>query len=145
MRLITTEVAVTTAGVLVLHVVAGVAIAIGAAITGAPLSLGDALAGALNPAPIAWLSVGTAVLAAGWLPSGVLAIGALPVAGGFLLDVIAESVRAPAWVVEMSPFSHLSAVPAVAPDWAATAAFITIGGLLVALGVAGYRRRDLTS
>jgi ABC-2 type transport system permease protein len=143
-RLISTEIAVTAAGVLGLHAVAGFAMAIGAAVTGAPLGFGDALAGALNPAPIAWLSVGAAVLAAGWLPSAVLAIGALPVAGGFLLDVVARSVRAPASVVGASPFAHLSAVPAAAPDWVATAALITIGGLLVVLGLAGYRRRDLT-
>jgi ABC-2 type transport system permease protein len=103
------------------------------------------LAGAVNTAPIAWLAVGAAALAAGWLPSAVGAIGALPVAGGFLLNVITQSIHAPAWVVDASPFAHLSAVPAVAPDWAAIAALTTIGAMLVALGVGGYSRRDLTT
>jgi ABC-2 type transport system permease protein len=140
-----TEIAVTTAGVLALHAAAGLAMWIGAAVTGAPLGIGDSLAGALNTAPIAWLSVGAAVLAAGWLPSAVGAIGALPVAGGFLLNIIAQSIQAPPWAVKASPFAHVSAVPAVAPDWTGTAALTTIGALLLTFGVAGYLRRDLTS
>jgi ABC-2 type transport system permease protein len=144
-RLVCTEIAVTTAGMLTLHVAAGLAMWAGSAFTGAPLGIGDALAGAVNTAPIAWLAVGAAALAAGWLPSAVGAIGALPVAGGFLLNVITQSIHAPAWVVDASPFAHLSAVPAVAPDWAAIAALTTIGAMLVALGVGGYSRRDLTT
>ncbi|OBF37691.1 polyketide antibiotic transporter [Mycobacterium sp. ACS1612] len=144
-RLMRTEITMTTAGVLVLHAIAGLMMATGAAVTGAPLSFGDALAGALNSAPIAWLSVGAAALAAGWFPSAVLATGVLPVTGGFLLDVVTQSVRAPAWVVDASPFAHLSPVPVTAPDWTATAALLTIGALLAAVGLVGYLRRDLTS
>ncbi len=66
-----TEIAVVTAGVLVLHVVAALAIWTGTAITGAPFTLGAALAGALNSVPIAWLAVGASAFALGWLPSAV--------------------------------------------------------------------------
>jgi ABC-2 type transport system permease protein len=144
-RLACTEVVVVTAGMVVLHAVAALAIWAGAASTGAPLGLGDALAGALNAAPIAWLAVGAAALAAGRLPAAVGAAGALPVAGGFLLNVITQSIRAPDWVVNLSPFAHLAAVPNVRPDWAAIAAFTVIGAILVALGLASYSRRDLTT
>ena len=82
-----------TVGVALLHVFAGLAIWAGAAITGAPLTIGAALAGALNSAPIAWLAVGAAAFAVGWLPSAVVAIGALPVAGGFLMNVVSQSAR----------------------------------------------------
>jgi ABC-2 type transport system permease protein len=140
-----TEIAVVTAGVFVLHVIAGLAIWTGTAITGAPFTLGDALAGALNSVPIALLAVGAATLAVGWLPSAVAAIGAVPVAGGFLLDVVTQSVHAPEWVVNLSPFAHLGAVPNAPPDWAGLSAFIAIGALAVAVGVAGYKGRDLTS
>ena len=128
-----------------LHVIAGLAIWAGAAITGAPLSIGDALAGALNSAPIAWLAVGAATLAVGWLPSAVGPIGALPVVGGFLLNVVTQGSSAPKWMTDMSPFAHLAPVPNAPPDWVAIAVFIAIGAILVALGIAGYTRRDLTT
>ena len=54
-RLAVVEIAVTTVGVVILHATAALAIWAGAAITGAPLTIGAALAGALNTAPIAWL------------------------------------------------------------------------------------------
>lgn len=145
MRLACTEIAVTTAGVLALHAVAGLAMWTGSRITGAPLEIGDALAGALNTAPIAWLAVGAAGLALGWLPSTVGAMGALPVAGGFLLNVIAQNTGAPDWVVNLSPFVHLAAVPSAPPAWVATTVMAMIGAILIPLGLWGYSRRDLTT
>ena len=116
MRLAGTEIGVVTAGVVGLHMTAGLAIWTGAVLAGAPLTIGAALAGALNTTPISVLAVGSAAFAVGWLPSAVGVIGALPVAGGFLFNVVAQSIHAPKWVVSMSPFAHLTAVPHVAPD-----------------------------
>jgi ABC-2 type transport system permease protein len=144
-RLVTTEIGVTTVGVMVLHATAALAIWAGAAITGAPFEIGAALAGALNTAPIALLSVGAAALAVGWLPSAVGTIGALPVVGGFLLNVITQGMQAPAWVVNLSPFVHVSAVPNLPPDWATVATLTVIGALMTTIGLAGYARRDLTT
>ena len=144
-RLVCTEVAVIMAGVVGLHVAAALAIWTGAAITGAPLGIGAALAGALNTAPIASLGLGAAALALGGFPSAVGAVGALPVAGGFLLNVITQGTRAPSWLVNLSPFGHLAAVPDAPPDWAAITALAVIAAVLIALGVAGYSRRDLSS
>ena len=144
-RLAGIEIAGATAGMVLLHVIAGLAIWAGAAITGAPLGAGAALSGALNTAPIAWLSVGAASLALGWLPSAVGAIGALPVVGGFLLNVMTQGMQAPTWVVNLSPFVHVSAVPNLPPDWATIATLMVIGVIMTAIGVAGYARRDLTT
>jgi ABC-2 type transport system permease protein len=144
-RLLCSEIAVTTTGVLLLHVAAGLAMWTGATMTGAPLSIADALAGALNSSSIAWLAIGAAALAIGWLPSVVGVIGALPVVGGFLLDVIAASTDAPAWLARLSPFAHLAPVPNAPPAWPAIAAIILIGVGLTVAGIAGYARRDLTT
>jgi ABC-2 type transport system permease protein len=144
-RLVCNEITAATVGVALLHVFAGLAIWAGASITGAPLLIGEALAGALNSAPIAWLAVGAATLAVGWLPSAVGPLGALPVVGGFLLNVVTQGSSAPNWVTGLSPFAHLAPVPNAPPDWVAIGAFIAIGAILVALGVAGYTRRDLTT
>ncbi|MER7449393.1 polyketide antibiotic transporter [Nocardia beijingensis] len=138
-----TEIAVTAAGLAVLLCTAAVAMWAGAVFTRAPLGLGEALAGAVNVAPVALLALGAAVLALGWYPDAVGAIGAVPVAGGFLLDVMAESTGAPAWVREISPFAHLAPVPAAAPNWPATAALTTITAAATLIGLHGYARRDL--
>lgn len=144
-QLLGTEIAVTASGLVALHAVAAAAMWSGAALTGAPLSLSDALAGALNTAPIAWLSLGAAALGVGCLPSMVAAVGALPVVGGFLLNVIGESTHAPAWVMDLSPFVHVAAVPSVSPNLPATGALLAVGAALITIGLAGYRHRDLTS
>jgi ABC-2 type transport system permease protein len=137
------EIAVVAGGVLLLHTAAGLALWTGAAISGAPLGLGSALAGALNAAPIAWLGLAAAAFALGWLPSAVAAIGALPVAGGFLLDIITQNAKAPRWLTDLSPFAHLAAVPDVPPDWLATGGLGLIAAVVIAVGVTGYSRRDL--
>ncbi|WP_197373565.1 ABC transporter permease [Mycolicibacterium baixiangningiae] len=144
-RIVGQEIAVTAAGVLVLHTVAALAMWVGSASTGGPLRLDAALASALNPAPVALVALGAAALAVGWLPSAVAAMGAVPVVGGFLLDVLADSLRAPRWLQQVSPFPHVASVPAEPPNAGAIVAFLVIGAALAASGVAGYRRRDLVS
>ncbi|RDH75227.1 polyketide antibiotic transporter [Mycolicibacterium moriokaense] len=144
-RLAYTEIGVVVGAVLALHAIAGLAIWIGAQTTGAPFTITAAFAGAANSAPIALLAVAAAALAVGWLPSGVVALGAVPVAGGFLLDVLTHSVHAPGWVVNLSPFAHLGAVPNGPPDWTGIEAFILFGALAIAVGVVGFARRDVTA
>jgi ABC-2 type transport system permease protein len=144
-RLLAALVLVTSVGVLALHVVAALGMWAGAALTGAPLGFGDALAGAINTAPIAWLALGAATLAYGWIPSAVTAVGALPVVGGFLLNVVADSTGAPQWVASASPFVHVAAAPAVPPNWPATSAMLVVGAILVGVGVIGYTRRDVAT
>jgi ABC-2 type transport system permease protein len=144
-RLVSTEITVTVGGVVALHCSAAVAFWSGAKITGAPLQLTDSLAGALNSLPVALLAAGTAAVGVGWLPSAAGAIGALPVVGGFLVNVIMQTTHAPRWVVNLSPWTHLAAVPDTPPNWAATTIFLFIGAILTALGVYGYVRRDLAT
>ncbi len=135
-RIISSEIGVSVAGMLVLLTTAAVALWIGA-----PLDLVAALAGAWNVAPVALLSLGAAVLALGWAPRAVAAVGALPVVGGFLLRTVDSS----SWLTALSPFSHLASVPASPPDWAASAGLTAIAAGLAVVGVFGYARRDLSA
>jgi ABC-2 type transport system permease protein len=144
-RLVSTEIMITVGGVVALHCSAAVAFWSGAEITGAPLQLTDSLAGALNSLPVALLAAGAAAVGVGWLPSAAGAIGALPVVGGFLVNVIMQTTHAPGWVVNLSPWTHLAAVPDTPPNWAATTIFLLIGAILTALGVYGYVQRDLAT
>lgn len=139
-----TEIAVTAVGVLALLTLAGFAVWTGATLAAVPLTVTAALTGAWNVAPVALLGLGAATLALGWTPRAVAAVGALPIAGGFLLQVTTQTTG-PAWLTDLSPFAHLAAVPDAAPDWIATIVLTAIAALLAALGVVGYCRRDLTT
>ncbi len=142
-RLLAAETAAALGAAVVLTTVAATATWLGTTSVGAELTLGAALAGTLNVLPIVMLCLGAAVLALGWEPRAVAAIGALPAVGGFLLQVIADTAGAPAWVGTLSPFAHLAAVPHAPVDWAGSGVMVAIAALLAAIGTAGYRRRDL--
>ncbi len=144
-RLISAEIMVTAGGVVILHCSAAFGIWTGAEIAGAPLQLSDSVAGALNSVPVALLAAGAAAVGVGWLPSAPAAIGALPVVGGFLVNVITKSTNAPGWVADVSPWTHLAAVPDAPPNFAATAILLLVGAILTALGVYGYVQRDLAA
>jgi ABC-2 type transport system permease protein len=139
---LTETVAVTLAAVL-LAVVAAVASWAGATIVGAPLSLTEALAGTTSVLPVALLCLGAALLALGGAPQVVLALGILPAAGGYLLLVFGQSLRWPAWIVDVSPFAHLAQVPAEPWDVAGAAGMLAVAVLLGAVGLSRYARRDL--
>ncbi|MCW0212531.1 MAG: polyketide antibiotic transporter [Pseudonocardia sp.] len=130
-------------GAVGLLAVAGLAMWTGARAVGAGLGVADAVGGAVATSPIVLLCLGTAVLATGWSPQVVLSVGSLPAVGGFLWQVIAQSTGAPGWVVEVSPFAHLAAVPAEGPDWASAAVMGSIAVVSCAIGTVGYVRRDL--
>jgi ABC-2 type transport system permease protein len=144
-RLVSTEIMVTVGGVSVLHCSAAVALWSGAEITGAPLQLSDSLAGALNFVPAALLAAGAAAVGVGWLPSVVVAIGALPVLGGFLVNMVLQVTKAPGWVVNLSPWTHLAAVPDTPPNWAGIIIFLFFSAILTGLGLYGYVQRDLAT
>ena len=144
-RLLGAEITVTAAASAVLVTVAGLTTWAGVAAIGGDLPLAAALHGVWNILPVVLLGLGAAVLATGWAPGWVGVAGGLPTTGGFLLLVIAESVAAPSWVRELSPFAHLAPVPLTGPDRPATAVMLGLAALLTGAGLAGYRRRDLRS
>ncbi|WP_410660454.1 ABC transporter permease [Amycolatopsis sp. lyj-112] len=144
-RIALTEITVTSAALLMLLAAAGLSLWTGATIAAAPLGLIPALAGAWNTAPVALLSLGAAVFALGWAPRAVAVLGALPVVGGFLLNVVLQSVEAPSWLTYLTPFGHLTSVPAEPPNWNAIIVLLAVTGFLVFAGLAGYGRRDLTT
>ena len=117
-----TETTAVVAGAAVLAVGAGVATWAGAAAVGADVSGPAAVVGTLNVLPVAWLSLGCGVAGLGLVAARLLPIGALPAAGGFVLQVFAERFRWPDWVLWFSPYQHLNAVPYESVDWAGGAA-----------------------
>lgn len=137
------EIGVTALGVAGLLTTAALAMWVGAVSTGAALGLSDAFAGAFNLMPVVLLALGAATLALGWYPHAVAAIGAVPVVGGFLLDVVAASTDAPAWVHQISPFAHLADVPNTGPNVLAGIVITALAVATTVLGLLGYAQRDL--
>ena len=135
--------AVVVAACCLLAVGTGFAVYLGASIAGAPLGLDEAVAGAVNALPAALLAVAAAQLALGWAPRAVAAVGATPVVGGFVLWTLAGTFAWPGWVAALSPFDHLTTVPATSPDWTGAVAMVLISIAWAGFGVLGYRRRDL--
>jgi ABC-2 type transport system permease protein len=128
---------------LVMAVLTGSVLWLGTSAVGAGLDYGEAIAGALNVVVVAWVSLGAGVLALGWAPRAVSLIGALPVIGGFLIWVLADTLDWPEWVSWFSPFTHLASVPVTGPDWDAQAGMLSVAAVLLALGLVGFARRDL--
>jgi ABC-2 type transport system permease protein len=126
-----------------LAVAAGLATYAGTSLVDAQLGLWPAVAGVLNVVPVALLCLGAALFALGWAPRAVAALGALPAAGGFLLQALADTFGWPAWIRALSPFAHLASVPAAPPDWGGTAGILAVAALLGVAGTARYSRRDL--
>lgn len=130
-------------GCLGLAAVAGLATWLGASAVDAGLTVGDALAGALSVVPVALLCLGAALAALGWAPGAVLPIGLLPAAGGYLLQVFAETFRWPDAVRLLSPFAHLDPVPARPWDVPGALGLTAVALVLAGAGLLGYARRDL--
>lgn len=143
LRLVGSVAASAAVGALVLTVAGGAAMWTGSRLVGSGLGLRDSLAGAVSTAPVAALGLGAALFALGWAPRLVGLAGMLPAAGGFLLTVVADSVGAPQWVASISPLTHLAPVPVAPPDLVALAIMVAAGAVLAAVGMIGYRRRDL--
>jgi ABC-2 type transport system permease protein len=144
-RLLGAELTATATAATALVTLAGLATWLGVTMIGGDFGVAAALRGVWNTLPVVGLSLGAAVFAVGWAPRWVGVVGALPATGGFLLLVIAESITAPVWVRNLSPFAHLAAVPLVAVDWTATAVMTGLAAILTVGGIAGYSRRDLRS
>ena len=145
MRMLGAELMVTMGGAAVLVTLAGLATWSAVAAVGGGLDLLAALHGAWNTLPIVLLSLAAAALAAGWVPRTAALLGALPATGGFLLLVIAESINAPVWVRDVSPFAHLAPVPLQSVDWPATTTMLVIAAATTVVAAVGYQRRDLRS
>jgi ABC-2 type transport system permease protein len=49
----------------------------------------------------------------------------------------------PQWVIDLSPFSHLAAVPAVPMSWGPFAVVLAVAVAMSAGGLVAFRRRDV--
>jgi len=115
----------------------------GTALKGGGVGLAGLERAAVNMLPAALLFLALAVAAFGLLPRFTVAVGAGAVALTYVLELIGALLRAPGWVLDLSPFHHLAAVPIAPVNAQAAIVMLTMAALLVAVGVVAFGRRDV--
>jgi ABC-2 type transport system permease protein len=130
-------------GVLLL-VVAGTALWIGAAASGSDeITWGEAMGSVLNTLPVVVLVGGLAVLTFGLLPRLTVAVPVTVAVVGYLLALLGPALSWPSWVLNLAPFTHLALVPE--QPWAAMAGLVmaSLGLAFLGVGLLAFQRRDV--
>ncbi len=121
---------------------AGFVVALMAARADLPVGFLDVLEQTVATAPAVWVVVAVAVAL----------VGARPVAGGatwgvlvatFLLTLLGPTFGLDERVLGVSPFRHVPRTMSAAPDWSGVGWLTLVAAGLVAVGLLGFRRRDL--
>ncbi len=111
--------------------------------TGARLTAADAFVSMFNVAPAVMVFAGLGVLAFGVVPRLTVAVGATAAVACFVIELVGPVLEWPAWVLGVSPFHHLAAVPVDPFGLPAAIAMTAIGIGLAVAGIAAFERRDL--
>ncbi|MFE2579302.1 ABC transporter permease [Streptomyces sp. NPDC059378] len=105
---------------------------------------GPILGACLVQLPAVWVVGGLAVLLYGLVPRA--AAAAWGVAGAVLLiGWVGPALDAPQFVLDLSPFGHLPKLPGGEMAWGPVLTLTGLAAALVAGGLAGLNRRDMTS
>ena len=132
-------------GTVALALVCGVAMGAAAALVlGEAAKVGELTAAGLVMVPAMWLLAGATLLVYGLLPRWSLAAWAL-VAWVFVAAMFGILLDLPQWLLNLSPFQHVPALPAASMSWLPIVALMTIAAALIAAGLAALDRRDLAS
>ncbi|MFH8530376.1 ABC transporter permease [Streptomyces tendae] len=106
--------------------------------------VGAILGACLVQLPAVWVIGGAAVLLHGLLPRA--AVAGWGVAGAvLLLGWVGPALDVPQTVLDVSPYGHLPKLPGGEMSWSPVLVLVLIAGALVGAGLAGLRRRDLTT
>ena len=136
--------ALAVGGALVLALAAGVLAWVGAATQGVAPSLPRMVETGANCLPAGLLFLGIAALAYAVAPRAGAGISYGLVTVAFLWQLVGSLLGAPKWLVEITPFAHVAAVPAQPFRAGAAAVMVAIGVVAAAAALPAFRRRDLT-
>ncbi|MBW1600311.1 ABC transporter permease [Streptomyces sp. JJ38] len=115
---------------------------LGAATAGDAALVPELTGAALAYAPALWVTVGVSAVLFGWLPRALPLAWAVPL-WGFVVDYLGPILQLPDWLARLSPFGHVPSLPADPVAWTPLLVLTLLAAALVALGLAGLRRRDL--
>jgi ABC-2 type transport system permease protein len=141
------HIAVTLLGTVLLVVLAGLTAGLtyGIVIGDVDGQVPRLVAAALAYLPAVLVIAGFVVAAFGLLPYRAVAIAWTAVALFFLMAQLGPLLDLPQAVLDLSPFTHIPAVPAADLTTLPLVVLVAIGAVLLVAGVAGFRRRDLTT
>lgn len=132
-------------GVLAIMVLTGLAVGLGGAmVTGDAGLVGTTFVAALARLPAAWLFAGLVVLVFGWVPRWLAAVWGVFVAA-LVIGEFGPLWDAPQWLMDLSPFVHSPRLPAPDSSLGGLLPLTAVALVLLALGLVGWRRRDLHS
>lgn len=132
-----------SAAAIVISLSCGLFAWVGAASQGVGLSLPRMLEAGANCLPVALLFLGIAALAYAVVPraSSGIAYGLVTVA--FLWELFGSLFGAPTWLVHLTPFAHVGAVPAQSLRVLPAMIMVGAGAVCAAASLVAFTRRDL--
>jgi ABC-2 type transport system permease protein len=142
-RWLVTRVLVAAASVVVVALAAGSVAWLGTVIVGTPITLVAGLLAGVNVIPVALLALGVGIALVGLVPRLAVPLTYGLVIGAYLLDFVGGLLELPEWMLDLSPYRHLAAVPTTDVHVGATLVMLTVGLVATAAGVLAFGRRDL--
>lgn len=136
--------AMAAAAAVVLALSCGLLAWLGATSQGVHVSFVRMLEAGANCLPVTLLFLGIAALAYAVVPRASAGIAYGLVTIGFLWQLFGSLFGAPSWLVEVTPFAHVAAVPAQPLRAGAALIMVAIGLLAGAAALVAFKRRDLT-
>jgi ABC-2 type transport system permease protein len=126
-----------------LTLLVGLGLWAGGVVAGSGLSAAAAFGAALAALPVPLLVLGVAVLAHGVRPAWAVGAATLVAVGGYLVEMFGPAFAWPDWVMNASPYHHLTLVPVEPVAWVAVGWLLALAAAAGAGGLVAYRRRDL--
>ncbi len=114
-----------------------------AAVTGDTDAIRKSIVGSLAFVPAVWLLVGFTAALIGLAPRAASTLAWAFLAVCFVIGMFGQLLDLPTWVQDVSPFQHVPPYPATDLRTLPLVALVAIAAGLTALGLAGFRRRDI--
>ncbi len=104
---------------------------------------GDWVLAAVVGIPAVWVLAGLVVAAVGLVPRRAVSIGWGALGVSLVMGQLGALFELPQWVLNISPFTHVPAVPADDLQWLPLLLLLAVAAGVTGLGLAAVRRRDL--
>jgi ABC-2 type transport system permease protein len=142
-RWVATHLVFALAGPAIVLLLTAAGLGISAGVAGDDMSMiGTTVGAALPLVPALWVAAGLALALFGVVPrAAAFAWGVLVYS--LFVGIFGSLLQLPDWMFNLSPFAHVPSLPAEDLAWAPLLILTAIAAALVAIGITGFRRRDV--